>query len=489
VREPGQFGEGHPLFAIPCPYSTLEFRIGALVPRRSVPVLLIDDGDGIAEKAARQLAGLGFTDLSIVEGGAPGWAAAGYTLFKGVNVPSKTLGELYEHAAHVPTITAHTLAEWRAQDAPFRLFDARPPSEYARMRVPGAACLPNGELAHRFATVIDDPRTPVLVTCAGRTRGIVGVAGLRLAGVPNPVYALENGTQGWALAGETLERGNRADPFPPINEAARAASRDRGMAVADRWQIPVIGPSGLARLAGDRGRTLYLFDVRSAAEFAAGHPAAAVHAPAGQLAQATDQWIGVRRSRVVLMDDTGLRAALTAFWLRQLGYEVFVLTDIESPERRAAVDGIVAAPAMPAAPGPSRISPADAQVHAARGEAAILDLRGSRAFNAERVAGSLWSVRPRLAATLANRSGGVILLADAEEVAVLAAIDLHEAGFRDIVLIDGGFAAWRNAGLPVESGGTPVRDAEAIDYLFFVHDRHDGNLESSRHYLAWETRR
>src|SRR3546814_4081737 len=42
VREAGEFGEGHPLFAIPCPYSTLEARIGALVPRRHVRVLLID---------------------------------------------------------------------------------------------------------------------------------------------------------------------------------------------------------------------------------------------------------------------------------------------------------------------------------------------------------------------------------------------------------------------------------------------------------------
>ena len=29
-------------------------------------------------------------------------------------------------------------------------------------------------------------------------------------------------------------------------------------------------------------------------------------------------------------------------------------------------------------------------------------------------------------------------------------------------------------------------DVDAIDYLFFVHDRHDGNLEAARGYLAWE---
>jgi hypothetical protein len=29
-------------------------------------------------------------------------------------------------------------------------------------------------------------------------------------------------------------------------------------------------------------------------------------------------------------------------------------------------------------------------------------------------------------------------------------------------------------------------DAQSIDYLFFVHDRHDGNKAAARQYLAWE---
>src|SRR3546814_11067641 len=52
VREAGEFGEGHPLFALPCPSSTLEARIVALVPRRLVRRLLIDGGGGIAPQAA-----------------------------------------------------------------------------------------------------------------------------------------------------------------------------------------------------------------------------------------------------------------------------------------------------------------------------------------------------------------------------------------------------------------------------------------------------
>ena len=86
VREAGQYGEGHPFFAVNVPYSRLELEVVALVPRKATPVVLLDDGDGVAEKAARRLAALGYRDISILDGGAPGWAKAGYMLFKGVNL-------------------------------------------------------------------------------------------------------------------------------------------------------------------------------------------------------------------------------------------------------------------------------------------------------------------------------------------------------------------------------------------------------------------
>src|SRR3546814_4497941 len=93
-------------------------------------------------------------------GGTPAWAAAGFTLLQGVNVPSKTLGELAEHAWHPRTIDAPTLKRWQDESRAFRFFDARPPAEYEKMRVPGAVCLPNGELAHRFAAAVEKPAEP-----------------------------------------------------------------------------------------------------------------------------------------------------------------------------------------------------------------------------------------------------------------------------------------------------------------------------------------
>ena len=484
VREAGEFGEGHPLFAAPLPYSRLELDAPALVPSPAVPILLVDGGDGVAGRAARSLAGLGYEDVRILAGGAPAWAAAGCTLFKGVNVPGKTLGELAEAAWHPPTVTAETLNAWREAGRPFNFYDVRPPAEHARMRVPGARCLPNGELPHRLPAALDNPSAPIVVACAGRTRGIIGVLGLKLAGVEGPVYALENGTQGWALAGYNLERGNQAEPFPALDEAGRRLSAERARALAARWSLPWLDAEGFRRLAEDQGRSLYLLDVRDAAESAAEPIPGAVHAPAGQLVQAVDQWVGIRRARLVLADDTGLRAAIAALWLRQLGFDTYIL-----PEAAHSVppDALAArpAPARPRLPPLPEIAPQRA-AEARAGRAALLDLRPSRAYREGHAAGSIWSIRPRLADAARARPPAVCLVADAPAIASLAAIDLAELGAADISLVAGGMEGWRAAGLPEEATPDTPSNAEMIDFLWFVHDRHDGNLDASRRYLAWE---
>ena len=66
VREELIFSRGHLLHARSLPLSRLELRIRALVPRRATRVVLIDDGDGLAQRAAETLARLGYTDRKSV---------------------------------------------------------------------------------------------------------------------------------------------------------------------------------------------------------------------------------------------------------------------------------------------------------------------------------------------------------------------------------------------------------------------------------------
>src|SRR5579864_1648039 len=66
VREEGVFSKSHLLFATPLPLSRLELGLAALVPRRSTPVILIDDDDGLAERAAALMMRLGYANLAVL---------------------------------------------------------------------------------------------------------------------------------------------------------------------------------------------------------------------------------------------------------------------------------------------------------------------------------------------------------------------------------------------------------------------------------------
>jgi rhodanese-related sulfurtransferase len=477
VREHGQYGEGHPLFAVNCPFSRLEVLAVRLAPRQTVPVLLVDDGDGVARRAAKCLLELGYDDVSWVDGGAPAWTKAGFTLFKGVNVPSKVVGELIEATWHVPTVGPEDLEIWRSQGRRFRLFDTRPRTEWAKMTVPGTQCLPNGELAHRFDAVITDETEPVVLTCAGRTRGLIGAAGLKLAGFRNPVYALRNGTQGWALAGFDVVRGSQPGGLPMLEPTHVEASRARGRRLAQAGAVPWLDTERFRALASEPTRTLFALDVRSDEEFAAGSMPGAAHAPGGQLAQATDHWVGVRHARLVLVDDTGLRGTLAACWLRMLGFEVYVMPDIG----RGSAGPVP--PLVPRIEVPEVQWPDAAAVASAGG--VLLDLRSSTDYRAGHLPGARWSIRPRLGEAVGAAST-VVLIGDDAAVAG-AAHDLEEAGMRQVSRLRGGPAEWRAAGAELEATPDKPSDSEAIDFLFFVHDRHDGNLDAARTYLAWET--
>ncbi|SDD30851.1 rhodanese-like domain-containing protein [Paraburkholderia lycopersici] len=486
VREAGQFGEGHPFFAIPLPYSRLELDAPKLLPRREVRIVVLDDGaSSVAARAGARLAQLGYRDVSILEGGARGWADAGYTLFRGVNVPSKTFGELVEHAYGTPHISAADLD--RQRDAVV-LLDGRTREEHRKMTIPGAVCCPNGELAAHIDTLAPSPGVPVVIHCAGRTRSIIGAQTLRSLGVANPVFALENGTQGWALAGLPLEHGSTRGHSGTATEAAR----ERASALARRFGVRSLDAREAHAWIDDATRTTFLLDVRAPEEYAHDGLPHATHAPGGQLIQATDQTVGVRGARLLLVDYDGVRAPVVAHWLVQLGFEVAtVAADIAASrptracarEKAAEVVARNAPPALDAEALRAAAAPAASPV--------VLDLRASAAWQQTRAAGSHWTTRAIVFDTLraaeASPDTPLVLLADDPATAALVAADLRDAGYRHVARTARGLDTWREAGLPVDSSGPLLADSDRIDYLFFVHDRHDGNLDAARAYLAWET--
>jgi rhodanese-related sulfurtransferase len=365
----------------------------------------------------------------------------------------------------------------------FVIVDGRPFAEYRKMSIPGAICCPNGELALRIEEIAPDPGTKIVVNCAGRTRSIIGAQTLLDLGIPNQVFALENGTQGWYLAGLELEHGARRRHSDDAGAAEIRQLRARAWQFAITRRVTAVAPADAQAWLRDPSRTTYLLDVRTAEEHAAQAVPAFRHAPGGQLIQATDQWVAVKGARLVLADAELVRAPVVAGWLRQLGHEAYVL---DGGIGAAATLDWPQPPGRPALIDPTPIAAGEMALALDNGALQIFDLRPSMAFRKGHIAQARWSIRPRIAAT-ANRRITTVLAAEEPGVAALAALDLAAAGCSDIRRLAGGVADWRNAGLPILATRDHPADADCIDFLFFAHSRHEGDAEAARQYLAWET--
>ncbi|WP_409373234.1 rhodanese-like domain-containing protein [Pseudomonas baltica] len=469
VREHGQYGEAHLFYGVNLPYSRLEIEVPRLAPNPNVRLVVYDqDGGALAQLALARLANLGYRNTWALEGGADGWQAAGNQLFAGVHLPSKAFGEIVEHACDTPRVTAPQLLQWQQQGSALVVLDGRPLDEFRKMNIPGAVCCPNGELSYRLEDLVSDEHTPIVINCAGRTRSIIGAQTLLNLGIKNPIYALENGTQGWFLADQTLEHGNQQH-YPsrgPVTAEQLQRSRQLGEQTGVQW----VTAEQVRQWADDDQRSLFLGDVRTPEEFAAGSLAGAQHTPGGQLIQGTDLYVGVRKARIVLFDSDGVRVPVVASWLRQLGHEVYVLEG-----------GLDSGLVLPSAAGVAVDLPiaTTAELSAAR----IIDLRPSTLYRKAHLQGAQWSIRPLLAEQVADETRPLVLVADDPQVAQLAARELPAAQRqRTSVLVD-----WQRLDLPQVENDLSLADAQCIDFLFFVHDRHAGNKEAARQYLAWET--
>ncbi|WP_111826296.1 rhodanese-like domain-containing protein [Achromobacter sp. HZ01] len=481
VREHGQYGESHLFYAVPLPYSRLEVDVVRLAPRRDVRMAIYDEGgdDATALRAARALAALGYTNVHRLAGGIAQWREDGYAAFAGVNVPSKTFGELAEEVFHTPRIGARELAERQRRGDDLIVLDGRPYSEYQKMSIPGGVCCPNGELALRAHTLAKSPQTTIVVNCAGRTRSIIGAQTLINLGVPNPVYALENGTQGWYLEDLQLEHGalrRYGDDIAPQDLPALA---QRSAALAERHGVPMVSAGDVQAWLDDAARSTFLCDVRSAEEYAQGSLPGAQHTPGGQLIQATDQYVAVRGARIVVFDAEGVRAPVIASWLRQMGWDASVLKEGVRARLALRVDRT---------PAPQiRVLDDAALAEAMAQGAQLLDIRPGMRYRARHIEGARWAIRPRLDRLRLDASRPVVLLAEDAALAAWAAQDLKALGVDDVSANTGTPAGWSAQGIALASTPDEPADADCIDYLFFVHDRHDGNKAAARQYLAWET--
>jgi rhodanese-related sulfurtransferase len=321
LRHEAVFATGHPLFAANMAADRIHLEAEARLPRKDVPIIVYDAGEGLVGRAVDRFAALGYTNIRQLEGGLEAWRKAGFEIFQDVNSYAKAFGELVESRRHTPSLAAEEVAALIASKADIRILDVRRPDEYMTMNIPGSVSVPGAELVLRSGSVAPDPDTTIIVNCAGRTRSIIGTQSLINAGVANKVVALRNGTIGWTLANQTLEHGADRHGDIGLSEDAKTRARE----VAYRAGVLHVSPREAAALEAQTTRTLYRFDVRTAEEYSAGHIPGFRHYPGGQLVQEIDMAAPVRGARILLTDPMGVRADMTASWLAQMGFETYVL--------------------------------------------------------------------------------------------------------------------------------------------------------------------
>ncbi len=487
LREKGTYETGHIFRATSLPRRLLEFRLPRLVTATATPLAIYDEDGRLTGLAAPTLRELGYTDVRALAGGLAAWRAAGRPVVQGINVPSKVFGERMLHEMKTPQIPPHELAGRIARGEDLVIVDSRTPEEYARGCIPGAVSVPGGELVLRIGELVERPETTIVVHCGGRTRSYIGAESLRQMRLPNPVVALENGRMGWELAGLTLERG-AARWAPPVTAKGKALASLVAKRVAAEEGIRFVSPDELRALqARKHQENLYVLDVRTADEYAAGHLPGAVWAPGGQAVQATDEYVAVRAATIVLVCDGFVRSVMTAAWLRRLGLPNVAVLAGGLPAWEQAGGGVEQgqAVAVPAGWEAARRSVAHAKP-GDLGQALVLSVDQSDVYVRGHVPGAGWLCRSRLELTIAaaapDRGQPVVVTCADGYASTLAAATLGRLGYGRTRVLEGGTRAWEAAGLPVERGRTRLLD-EPDDVVLKPYER---GREAMERYLRWE---
>jgi rhodanese-related sulfurtransferase len=420
------------------------------------------------------------------------WLAAGYVEFTGVGALSKGFGEYVEEEQHTPRLEPAEIKAVMDSGRPFVVIDVRPRDEYCNMNIPGGINAPGCEVTYRIADLAPDPESMIIINCAGRTRSIIGAQTLRNAGVPNKVAALKGGTMNWQLAGFSLEYGTRRSTAPP-SPAALDIARQRAAAVAKKYGIAFVDAATLDAWRTEAAkRTLYIFDVRQPDEFAAGHIPCSRNAQGGQLVQATDEYAAVRGARFVLVDDTEVRAVMTAHWLKQMGLtQVYVLRGGLGGSGFGArgLERGEAPPALPPLPPVSSISAAELEARIAGNKPhLLLNVGVSKIHRKGHIPGAAWVTRGYLerAKTAFPDAKSLIVTADSDAHARFAAEDAAKLWpGAEALALRGGNPAWRAAGLPLEEGMPTALCAEE-DVWYKPYTDINARPEAMQGYFDWE---
>ena len=485
VREEDPHAQEHPLFAANVPLSRIEIDAYAKLPRKNVPIVTLDDGEGDATLAAQRLIALGYTDVSVFEGGVQGWKAAGGELFRDVNVPSKSFGELVESRRHTPSLSAQEVKKLLDDQEDVVVVDVRRFDEYNTMSIPSGISVPGAELVLRVPELAPNPKTKIIVNCAGRTRSIIGTQSLINAGIPNEVNALRNGTIGWTLAGQELDKG-QSRQFKEVSESTAIEASDRARSVADRANVKRTSLAEIEKWKSQSERTTYFFDTRTPEEYEAGHLPGFRSVPGGQLVQETEMVAPVRGARIVLADpSSSVRANMPASWLAQMAWDVYVVDGIQTSDLTEKGIWKASLPKLPRVQfvGPVTVS----QWFQSDSNTITVDFSTHAHYVKGHIPGSWYALRSQLADAITKipQVDRYVLTSTPAELSIFVAQEFQSLTNAEVLVLEGGNAAWTAAGLTLERGPSHLA-SPPLDRYKRPYEGTSVDPAAMQAYLDWE---
>jgi rhodanese-related sulfurtransferase len=493
VREAGEYNSSHIADSSLIPRKELEFRMGVSAPVQGEKIIVCDDDGRRATLAAATLEQMGFSNVLVLDRGVNQWSTEGFPTEWGSNVISKDFGERMEVEHHVPEIEATELHERIERGDKLVILDTRTPEEYQRFCIPGGRSVPGGELALRVTDITKDldKDTTIIVNCAGRTRSVIGTRVLQRMGLTN-IFGLKNGTSGWLLAGYELETGGDRLELPEPSPEGLAAAEEYAARLADEDGVRYLDVAAVQAMLDERGeKTCYFVDVRTTAEYTAGHIPGFRWFPGGQVVQRSDDVLVVKNCPVVFCCDGKARATFIASWYRQFGFEEVYAVDggsvawtdsgrqLETGSGDSSVTGLEEARAQVKLVSPQELE--------ADKPASIIFVETSADFSSGHVPGARWVPRGSLELEIVgiapDKAASIAVTCNNGENAALAGATLKALGYQNVSVLDGGMAAWRKAGLGVEQGLTGVMRSPT-DVVVSGPER---NFADMMNYLRWET--
>ena len=489
VRDMGSYNSTHIPGSSSLPRHRIEYDLPHLVPFKGVTVVLCDDNGSQAELAAATLQRMGYTQVSVLDGGVNLWTSLDYPTEWGTNVPSKDFGERVEVEHRVPEIDSIELKKRVEDGEKLVILDTRTPEEYQNFSIPGGRSVPNGELVLHVTDILNelDADTTVIINCAGRTRSIIGARALQRMGIPN-VYGLKNGTAGWALAGLELETGGQRLDLPPVSAEGEARAQAHADKIASQDGVRFMDVRELKSAMSRASReTVYLIDVRREEEYRRGHIPGFRWFPGGQAVQRADDVAAVRNGLIIFACDGRVRAPLVASWYRQMGFPNVYAVANGTTEWTA--QGLALEEGMPdglpyglaeAKKNVRMISPTDLRDDL---PSTVIFVGSSVEFAQGHVPGSHWAPRGWLELQIQDLSpekGDPITVTCSTGVdSALAGAALRDMGYNRLSVMEDGMAGWQRTGFPMERGlsnvMTPPNDvvtmgphrsyADTINYL------------------------